>query len=149
MRVDWFFNKVDKTESCWVWKGATLNGYGKFLVNKKHVYSHKISYQLFKGEIPKGKELDHLCRNILCVNPEHLEAVTHRENVLRGIGPTAMNSKKTHCQRGHSYNEKNTFYYKDGRRWCKICKIERQRITQPLYRKKLKTLITTNKSDKQ
>jgi hypothetical protein len=77
-----FWAKVDKTETCWLWTGAMLNGYGKFWAGKT-VFAHRWSYERFIGPIPKGLHLDHLCRVPACVRPDHLEAVTNRENVLR------------------------------------------------------------------
>lgn len=81
-----FWEKVLKTDSCWNWTAAkTGDGYGKFGIKPKLLIdAHRFSYQTLVGEIPCGLELDHLCRNPGCVNPEHLEAVTHSENILRG-----------------------------------------------------------------
>lgn len=117
-----FWDKVEKTNSCWTWKAnCDSSGYGLFKFNKKMVSAHRFAYKLLKGEIPKGLELDHLCRNIICVNPNHLEPVTHKENMLRGISPTAINAIKTHCIHGHEFNEKNTYISPVGSRACRIC----------------------------
>lgn len=81
-----FLSKIEKTDSCWIWKG-TINpdsGYGRFVVNKKNLYAHRYSYELFNEEIAEKMVIDHLCRNVACVNPSHLEAVTNRENGIRG-----------------------------------------------------------------
>ena len=78
-----FFKKVEKTPKCWNWTGCLVNGYGQFFLGKKQ-YAHRISYSILHGEIPKGKCLDHLCRNRKCVNPNHLEPVSYKENIIRG-----------------------------------------------------------------
>lgn len=66
--------------------------------------AHRVSYETFKGPIPKGLTIDHLCRNTVCINPNHLEAVTLKENILRGDSPTARHRRSTHCPKGHSYD---------------------------------------------
>lgn len=79
-----FWSKVVKTEDCWEWTGAkTGAGYGHVLLNYKNVYAHRLSYELLVGPIPEGLVIDHVCRNRGCINPEHLEPVTPRENVMR------------------------------------------------------------------
>ncbi len=74
------------TDGCWLWKGAfTGAGYGQIYVNGKVVYTHRYAYTVIAGKaIPEGHDLDHLCRNRLCANPDHLEAVTRKENLRRG-----------------------------------------------------------------
>lgn len=118
-----FWNKVKKLNNCWEWT-ASLNkyGYGTFYYNKKIIKAHRFSYEISKGLIPKRLELDHLCRNPKCVNPDHLEAVTHKENTLRGNCFSAINAKKTHCPQGHKYNLENTHISKKGERRCKTCR---------------------------
>jgi hypothetical protein len=98
-----FFKYVHKSEdtSCWIWSGnkrLSKGGayYGRFKYKGKLVSAHRRSYEMVKGFIPRGLTLDHLCRNTLCVNPSHLEAVTTRENILRGNSVVAMNYRRTH-----------------------------------------------------
>lgn len=113
-----FFRHVEKTDGCWNWVGATPpNGYGLFGLSKpltKKVLAHRWSYEFHVGPIPEGLEIDHLCRNTRCVNPEHLEAVTPEENIRRIPRPT-------HCPSGHPYDEANTYVGVDRRRKCRTC----------------------------
>jgi len=107
--IERFWPKVQKTETCWNWIASRRHGdYGQFSDGKKQVMAHRWSYEHFVGPIPKGLTIDHLCRNPKCVNPKHLEAVTIKENVLRGLAPSAINKRKTHCIYGHEFNVKNT-----------------------------------------
>ncbi len=114
------------TESgCWLWTGCIVKGYGQMGNNKKRVYAHRFSYEYHKGPIPDGLTIDHLCRVRCCVNPDHLEAVTNRENILRGTGISAKNYRKTHCHKGHEFIQDNTYVSKSGSRICTACQRER------------------------
>jgi HNH endonuclease len=117
---------------CWPWTGTKdRTGYGRFGVKfsvgvwKTTVLAHRVSFVLFKGEIPDGDSLDHLCRNRACVNPAHLEAVSFKENVLRGESFTARNARKEFCPKGHPLLGENLKLdrYKTGRvaRRCRQC----------------------------
>lgn len=113
------------TESgCIIWLGSTCKGgYGNFLYNGKIDKAHRVAYIMKNGEIPEGLEIDHLCRVRSCVNPDHLEAVTHKENCERAI---SHNSLKTHCPKGHPYSGDNLYLNKKyNKRDCKICQKER------------------------
>ena len=124
-----FWSKVEKTEGCWNWKGYTHHGYGRFYFEGKSTSAHRISYELAKGPMPKGKQTDHLCRNRACVNPDHLEAVSQRTNQLRGQTISAMNLAKTHCPRGHSLIMGNLVpsRLKHGWRICVTCRKAKQK----------------------
>lgn len=126
---DRFWAKVDKTETCWNWTAyRDPLGYGNFWpADKRMVLAHRFAFELLVGLIPEGLELDHLCRNPSCCRPDHLEAVTHRENILRGIGATAANAAKTTCIRGHSLSEANLRIRPDGGRICRACRRVRAR----------------------
>lgn len=133
--IEKFEERILKTDSCWNWIGTIkTQGYGTFCFNYKKYYSHRFSYELYKNKIPEKFEIDHLCRNRKCVNPDHLEAVTSRINNLRSGSPSAINSKKTHCIRGHEFNKENTYFSKTGRH-CKACERKRAIFYRSLKRK--------------
>lgn len=120
-----FWAQVEMTDACWTWIGSMGRlGYGRFSVGRKWFRAYRLAYTYFYGSVPEGMELDHLCRNPACVRPSHLEAVTHLENVRRGMGGTNTRTK-THCPRGHPYDEQNTrieltkYGYKA--RHCRTC----------------------------
>lgn len=127
-----FWEKVDTQgpvwpvggSSCWMWKAVKkADGYGVFTPKTgTKVLAHRFSYELVYGPITPGMQLDHLCRTRECVNPLHLEAVTSRENTLRGTGVSATHARRTHCGNGHEFNETNTYIYPSGKRKCRACK---------------------------
>lgn len=108
-------------DECWEWDGSLTKGYCRSTLNGVHDYAHRNTYRYFTGPIAPGLEIDHLCRNPRCVNPKHLEAVTHQENQRRGNSPFAINSRKTVCVRGHPLEGAN-LYTKRGGRECMACR---------------------------
>lgn len=122
-------SRITENNECWEWVSPiTKNGYGVLSVENKVQLAHRVSYEAYKGTIPKGLQIDHLCRNRCCINPEHLEAVTAKENTKRGDSGKARGAQmraKTHCPKGHEYNEQNTSVYvqrgKYKTRRCKKC----------------------------
>lgn len=98
------------TAECVIWQGAKNNkGYGRKSHKGVPVYVHRLAYEERHDPIPEGLEIDHLCRTPLCYNPDHLEAVTRRENLRRGVGNQYKDKKA--CKRGHLYSLENTRLY--------------------------------------
>ena len=123
--IERFLDKISISKSgCWVWvAGLTTKGYGKFH-DGKTVLPHRFIYEYYHNIISTDLTIDHLCRNRRCVNPEHLEEVTCKENILRGVGLAAINAKKTHCPQNHPYDDDNTSINSQGRRVCRICRCQ-------------------------
>lgn len=124
--IDRLMDKVspEPNTGCWLWTGALSgNGYGRFWERGRLVIPHRFLYIALIGEVPVGLELDHLCRNPLCVNPVHLEPVTHKVNMSRG-----QNAAKTHCPQGHLYMGDNLIF-RSGGRGCRACRDFRNRLT--------------------
>jgi len=126
----WSRVDIQNWDECWPWiAGCDDKGYGQFRVEEKIRKAYAVIYELMVGPVPSGLELDHLCRNRLCVNPNHLEAVTHQQNLLRS--PTAIcavNARKTHCVRGHAFDEANTIR-RGTTRECRACKACRYQLS--------------------
>jgi hypothetical protein len=128
---DRFWSKVqepfDAHNDCWVWTSSLNNhGYGQFHLGSGNVLAHVFAYEQFCWRIQDELELDHLCRNPACVNPSHLELVTHQENMRRSPliklnGPPF----KSHCKRGHPFSGNNLRIKLDGKRVCRTCHRER------------------------
>lgn len=109
-------------DGCWKWNGSVdRKGYGRLMVKLRRVFAHRISYEAFRGPIPHGLVIDHLCRNPPCCNPDHLEAVTRRENTIRGTNPAAIAAKRSACQKGHAYVDGSYLVTAHGCRRCLIC----------------------------
>lgn len=139
---DRFWAKVDKSGEHWLWTGATASEgrYGAATLNGCIQPAHRVAWQLEVGPIPDGLDLDHVCRVTLCVRPEpeHLEPVTHKANVLRGTSHQARNAVKTHCKRGHAFTEENTYRLKSGGRSCRTCNRMHARENTRRYRERLR-----------
>jgi hypothetical protein len=141
-RRERFWSKVvipaDKAD-CWIWTGARhLANYGQFKLEGKNTRAHRYAYEDLVGPIPEGLEIDHTCHTVECEvvpcphrgcqNPAHLEPVTHTENVRRGRAEGRNhNAAKTHCKRGHEFDEGNTMVQTNGSRKCRTCSTAQQR----------------------
>lgn len=118
-----FWSKVDTSGDCWLWTGKTpSSGYAVFAIGHKRQGAHRFLYELTNGPLPDTLVLDHLCRTPLCVRPDHLEPVTQRENLARGMSPTAIAVRDGLCHRGHSLtDEANLWIGPTGERKCRAC----------------------------
>ena len=116
----WRYVSPEPNSGCWLWTGADSgSGYGVISDGDVKKYAHRISYEMFICPIPTGTEIDHLCRVTFCVNPQHLEAVTHADNVRRGVAGDEQKAK-THCPSGHEYTSENTYTFRC-MRYCRTC----------------------------
>lgn len=115
--------------TCWEWTACLMDcGYGRMNVSGRLWLTHRLVYEQFRGQIPHGLDLDHLCRNRACCNPSHLEPVTRNENVARGVSCAAIPARTGHCKRGHAIEGTNVYVAtKTGKRRCKECKLENTR----------------------
>jgi HNH endonuclease len=125
---DLFWSKVRilGPDECWEWQGSRFsNGYGCFSVDRHTMRAHRVAYQLSNGLIPEGMYVCHHCDNPPCVNPAHLFVGTPQENahdsIAKGRFSSVPKTQKTHCPRGHPYDEENTYWTKRGHRECREC----------------------------
>lgn len=123
-----FERMTEKTAGCWIWHGVRNHkGYG----NLRGKMAHRVSYEIYKGKIPRGLQLDHLCMVKHCVNPAHLEPVTNQENKRRWA------ASLTHCPQGHPYSGDNLRIYQGTKR-CRKCMTDRQRSWVTKNREKVR-----------
>lgn len=126
----------EPNSGCWLWSGTcSPGGYAQIThtsphTGKKAKWAHRLAYEIFKGPIPEDSEIDHRCRVRCCVNPDHLEAVSKRENIHRSMGFAGLNVRKTHCKRGHEFIPENVYIHhwrNKTMRICLVCARERER----------------------
>ncbi len=114
-----FWRYVRKGPACWQWTGPRnksnpAKAYGRIVFHGVARPAHRIGYELLVGPIPEEMTVDHLCRNKLCVNPDHLEIVSRGENARRHMSSIPA------CVNGHAFDEANTRHHK-GKRFCRQC----------------------------
>lgn len=126
--------KVYQRGDCWEWRGCRLpSGYGNVHVNGTTQLAHRMAYEIAKGKILPGYQIDHLCRHRWCVRPSHLEAVLPKENTRRSRSPAAENAKKTHCRRGHALTKENIYLRIRYERECRACLSDRARERSRIF----------------
>jgi len=127
----WSLVEIADGDGCWIYSGTKRSGYGKFYWlegGRQFAMAHRVAYEHVRGPIPNGLTIDHLCRNRSCVRPDHLEAVTLKENILRGECEGAKNARKTNCPNGHALSPDNVVSDGWGRlRRCRTCQNARAR----------------------
>lgn len=139
------YSVPDPNSGCWLWiRYQNKDGYGKLNVGNKVRFSHRVSYEIYKGSIPKGMNVCHKCDTPACINPDHLWLGTQRENIIdmfkKGRAIRKINSgcfkQKTNCHKGHELSGNNLRVY-GGQRVCWICNIERQKKYRELNKEKI------------
>lgn len=126
-----FWNRTESEPitGCWLWLGSvTPNGCGKIKWRGRYMSTHRLAYTLAGGTLLPGLVIDHLCRQVCCVNPCHLQQVTQRENVFRTNAMSVRNARKTHCNDGHPFAGDNLRIAASGERVCRTCDRRRSRI---------------------
>lgn len=129
---DRFWSKCipEPMSGCWLWTANTdAGGYARIRMNGAMASAHRAAYEVLVAQIPDGLEIDHRCRVRCCVNPTHMEPVTHAENVRRGVLVEITRDRfasQTHCKKGHAFDEENTYVCGDGWRKCKVCTRDRK-----------------------
>lgn len=136
--MDWQDNMKLHGTPCAEFKNDPNREYPRIMVKGKRYKAHRYFYEQARGPIPTGLVIDHLCRNTRCVNVDHLEAVTQRENIMRGVGVAAMHARKTSCPSGHAYAGDN-LYTLPGTNWryCRACHKERGRVLRARKKRKI------------
>ena len=145
---------IDINTGCWNWSNyIDAGGYGRIMFNNHQESAHRVFYAWKKGKLPRGKskiipQLDHLCKNRKCCNPDHLELVSFKENILRGNSPSAQHSKQLICKNGHILPSKPNLLRKNGKteRVCLICQRINNRINMRKWRlaKKLSHIVPSS-----
>lgn len=123
--IDRWYKSFEKTKTCWIWTAFIgSNGYGRFWAKRKLWLAHRFAFMLSGRLIPSGFVVDHVCRNRLCVNPDHLRKITSRENTLNGIGITAIRARRESCDKGHPWAKTVIrINPKTGGRQCEVCRL--------------------------
>lgn len=125
----------DPNSGCWIWLGAMdVKGYPLVKGEGKVKYAYRLAYLMFKGKVRKGYDVHHTCHTPLCVNPDHLQALTRRAHTALGENIVGRNIRKTHCERGHPFRGENLRVDSKGKRGCKTCDRERMREVRRMWK---------------
>jgi hypothetical protein len=129
--VDRFASKYLVVGDCWLWQSPLdKDGYGSFYFRRRSRRAHRVAWFLHRGPIPSGLVVNHVCKNRHCVNPQHLELLTARENALQdSLSPASLNVRKTHCKQGHEFDR-----VYGGQRYCSVCDAEKARRLRARWR---------------
>jgi hypothetical protein len=129
--IERFASKYVEDGDCWRWQGPLdKDGYGHFYFRRRGRRAHRFAWFLYRGPIPEGMVVNHVCKRRDCVNPQHLELLTPRENALQdSLSPASVNARKTHCKQGHAYDR--TY---GGQRSCSRCQAEKTRRLRAKWR---------------
>jgi hypothetical protein len=146
-----FWSKVRVAGDCWIWTGALNHGYGYFRWDGRTQNAHRVAYQELVAPIAGGHDVDHLCHgrdaacpgghgcpHRACVNPEHLEPVPPKTNMLRGRSPFAIHAGTTHCPMGHALTGENLWLDR-GARICRTCKLAQNAAYKEANRERVRT----------
>lgn len=126
--------RITLATGCWEWEGTRWqSGYGQIQEAGRKKRAHRVVYEALVQTIPEGLQLDHLCRVRHCVNPEHLELVTCRENILRGTGSSAAYARRAACAHGHLFTPENTYHHPSGKRVCRRCRQATDRLRYQMH----------------
>lgn len=127
-----FWDKVaTQANGCWEWRATkSRNGYGNYWHDGRMQPAHRVAHEALIGPLPDGLHVLHDCDKPLCVNPAHLHAGTHTQNMREKVDRGRYrnrNTYKTHCKNGHPFSEANTYRFPDGARRCRTCQREADR----------------------
>lgn len=133
------YKRVNKTETCWEWTGTTSRGYGQMITNGRTLPTHRLSFCLDVGPIPKGLHVCHHCDNKRCIRPDHLFLGTPSDNMRDAVKKNIFTTRSTiHCKKGHFFSPENTYRYKDAsgkqHRSCRVCVKNKSRAHYMKYR---------------
>lgn len=146
-----FWTKVspEPNSGCWLWAGTAMkNGYGQFRTGPRMSLAHRVAFRSLVGEVREGLDLDHLCRTRCCVNPAHLEPVSRKENLARGLSGRRRQSvllDRAHCKEGHPMPPRAVRENGTLAPWvCRLCSRAAQNAYNAAHRKEARAYYAAN-----